>query len=244
MTRLLALFVAGFVALAAVSAGGVLRTAAGHEASLVTRSRHVLPAIARQATVAALPPSLTWCTTRFVVDGDTLDVGGCADAGRVRLILVDAPETGGACFATEATAALKQLLPAGSLVGLESDVSNVDRYGRYLRYAWTDAGLVNESLVRDGFARLAVFPPDTRYLARIRAAQDEARAARRGLWAGCPVPSPAPPPGDSCDPSYPTVCIPPPPPDLDCSDVPYRRFEVLPPDPHRLDGDRNGIGCE
>lgn len=48
----------------------------------------------------------------------------------------------------------------------------------------------------------------------------------------------------SCDPSYPDVCIPPPPPDLDCKDIPYKRFRVLPPDPHRFDRDKNGIGCE
>jgi len=48
----------------------------------------------------------------------------------------------------------------------------------------------------------------------------------------------------SCDPSYPTVCIPPPPPDLDCKDIPYRNFQVLPPDPHHFDGDHDGIGCE
>jgi hypothetical protein len=47
-----------------------------------------------------------------------------------------------------------------------------------------------------------------------------------------------------CDPAYPTVCIPPPPPDLDCEEIPYRRFEVLPPDPHKFDRDRDGIGCE
>jgi micrococcal nuclease len=40
------------------------------------------------------------------------------------------------------------------------------------------------------------------------------------------------------------VCIPPPPPDLDCADVPYQNFEVLPPDPHGFDGDDDGIGCE
>ena len=45
-----------------------------------------------------------------------------------------------------------------------------------------------------------------------------------------------------CDPSYPDVCIPPP--DLDCRDIPYRRFRVLPPDPHGFDRDRDGIGCE
>lgn len=48
----------------------------------------------------------------------------------------------------------------------------------------------------------------------------------------------------NCDPSYPTVCIPPPPPDLDCKDIPYRNFIVLPPDPHHFDGDGDGIGCE
>jgi len=52
----------------------------------------------------------------------------------------------------------------------------------------------------------------------------------------------------ACDPSYPTVCIAPAPPDLDCGDIPYRNFPVLPPDPHHFDGGRNfapdGIGCE
>ena len=47
-----------------------------------------------------------------------------------------------------------------------------------------------------------------------------------------------------CDPAYPTVCIPPPPPDLDCGDIPSRNFRVLPPDPHGFDGEDDGIGCE
>lgn len=47
-----------------------------------------------------------------------------------------------------------------------------------------------------------------------------------------------------CDPAYPTVCIPSPPPDLDCGDISHRRFKVLPPDPHGFDRDRDGIGCE
>ena len=48
----------------------------------------------------------------------------------------------------------------------------------------------------------------------------------------------------NCDPSYPGVCIPPPPPDLDCSDISYRNFRVLPPDPHHFDGNGDGIGCQ
>jgi len=48
----------------------------------------------------------------------------------------------------------------------------------------------------------------------------------------------------NCDPSYPGVCIQPPPPDLDCGDISYKRFTVLPPDPHDFDRDGDGIGCE
>jgi len=48
--------------------------------------------------------------------------------------------------------------------------------------------------------------------------------------------------------SYPTVCIRPPPPDLNCGDIPYTNFTVLwnvpDPDPHHFDGDKDGIGCE
>jgi hypothetical protein len=50
--------------------------------------------------------------------------------------------------------------------------------------------------------------------------------------------------GKNCDPSYPTVCIPPPPPDLDCRDIPFRHFRVEKPDPHGFDGDGDHIGCE
>lgn len=49
---------------------------------------------------------------------------------------------------------------------------------------------------------------------------------------------------DRCHPSYPGVCIPPPPPDLDCSEIDERSFEVRGADPHRFDSDHDGIGCE
>jgi micrococcal nuclease len=40
------------------------------------------------------------------------------------------------------------------------------------------------------------------------------------------------------------VCIPPPPPDLDCGDIAYTNFTVLSPEPHRFDGDHDGVGCQ
>jgi len=75
-------------------------------------------------------------------------------------------------------------------------------------------------------------------------AWDPAGNTRQGC-AGLSVTKPAPSGGGGgCDPSYPTVCIPPPPPDLDCGDISHRRFVVRPPDPHNFDGDGDGVGCE
>jgi hypothetical protein len=54
-----------------------------------------------------------------------------------------------------------------------------------------------------------------------------------------------PPAPTGCDPSYPDVCIPPPPPDLNCDDVTYNNIRVVGNDPHGLDGyDNDGKGCE
>jgi Excalibur calcium-binding domain len=60
----------------------------------------------------------------------------------------------------------------------------------------------------------------------------------------------------NCDPAYTGVCIAPPPPDLDCGEISARNFRVYRSsdsdrpagitsfDPHRFDGDNDGIGCE
>jgi hypothetical protein len=56
---------------------------------------------------------------------------------------------------------------------------------------------------------------------------------------------PAPVPQDDCDPAYPDDCLPSPPPDLDCADVGHRvRVDHSYGDPHRLDADGDGIGCD
>jgi micrococcal nuclease len=125
-----------------------------------------------------------------VIDGDTLVLRTRGRPARVRLIGVDAPETWlrRDCFGAEATRALRRLVPPGSAVRAAGDVEPRDRYGRRLLYLWTPRGvLVNTALVRAGFARAMAVPPDTRYAAVLREAEDAARRARSGLWRPAPA---------------------------------------------------------
>jgi micrococcal nuclease len=132
---------------------------------------------------------------------------------------------------------------------LEKDVSETDRYGWLLRYVWLEDGtMVNALLAAGGCAQVSTSPPDLKHADDFLELQRVARQDGLGLWGLMPEPvlveTPEPVQGAGCDPSYPTVCIPSPPPDLDYGEIQYRRFEVVPPDPHRLDGDRDGVGCE
>jgi micrococcal nuclease len=213
------------------------------------------------AGIVATAPAAVPRTARVgrVVDGDTLAL---TDGRRVRLVQIDTPELGsGECYSHAAARVLGRLTPTGSAVGLEADpaLDQVDQYGRLLRYVLAGGRNVNLELVEAGAATVWFYHGDRgRYAARLLAAARTARTAKRGLWGACPhaVWNPYGPAttGQSgprakassggCDPSYPTVCIPPPPPDLDCRDISFRRFKVLPPDPHHFDGNHDGVGCE
>jgi len=120
------------------------------------------------------------CAVAQVVDGDTFR---CGDGRKVRLIGVDTPEQGQGEVGRLARQALLAYLPQGRVVRLERDVQATDRYGRVLAFVWTGATLVNEAMVREGWAVLYTVPPDVKYAERFRRAQNEARARRAGLWA-------------------------------------------------------------
>lgn len=124
-----------------------------------------------------------------VVDGDTVKVRMGGSVESVRLIGIDAPEaaTSGRpaqCFGPESSAKARELL-AGKAVRLEFDESQgrLDRYGRLLAYVWVDDLHINALMVRQGYAREFTYNLPYRYQAEFKAAEAEARAAGRGLWA-------------------------------------------------------------
>ncbi|GGX56419.1 thermonuclease family protein [Streptomyces chartreusis] len=190
-----------------------------------------------------------------VIDGDTIEVRGDGQVvpkdrvARVRLLEIDTPEQG-ACFADDATARTATLLPPGSRARAERDTQLVDRYDRYLLYLWNEQGtFVNESLVRSGHAEATLYPPNDKYWSRISGAENTARQDSAGLWSACPdasIKSPTPSETPATDtPAHPNLPDGPPAgiPDVDCSDLSGPVW-VGPDDPHRLDNDGDGIGCD
>lgn len=69
-------------------------------------------------------------------------------------------------------------------IEIEYDVGpKTDKYGRDLAYVFVDGKLVNEILVREGLAKVAyVYPPNTKYLERLQAAEALAKQERLGIW--------------------------------------------------------------
>jgi micrococcal nuclease len=199
-----------------------------------------------------------------VYDGDTLRL---RDGRRVRLLQIDTPELGsGECYSRAARTALIALAPPGKKVVLEADpaLDRVDRYGRLLRYVKRNGVNVNLELARRGAAAPYFYRGDRgRYAGWLMQAARTAKTAKRGFWRACPrtvldpfravstgqsgPPSRTPAPTGKCDPNYARGCVPPYPPDLDCADI--RAMGIAPvrvigSDPHRLDGDGDGLGCE
>lgn len=124
-------------------------------------------------------------TIERVVDGDTVEVAQPIQGeDNVRLIGIDTPETFGGeePLGPEATQFTTERLE-GREVALQFDQERVDQYGRPLAYVWsTQNELFNETLVREGLAQVATFPPNVKYEDEFLAAQEEARAACRGIW--------------------------------------------------------------
>ena len=134
------------------------------------------------------PEALSEGTYRVqrVVDGDTLLL---ANRAYVRLVGVDAPETVKPNhpiepFGPEASQFARQFVDqARGTVRLQFDRERVDKYGRFLAYVWVGDRMLNEELVRAGLATAETgfrYAPSMKN--RFRRAEDEAKAAGRGIW--------------------------------------------------------------
>lgn len=195
-------------------------------------------------------PSVSGHVVDRIVDGDTIEVRGDGrilpkgQTSTVRLLEIDAPEVG-TCYSDESTARIAELLPVGSSVRIERDKDLKDPYDRYLLYVWNDQEeFVNHSLVSTGHAEAVLYRPNDKYWQKISQAGSDAKRTGAGLWAACNDETETPEPPTTPETTAPQDSyLPAPPPDLDCSDL-DGPVPVGPGDPHRLDRDGDGIGCE
>lgn len=127
-----------------------------------------------------------------VVDGDTIIVDLDGVKTRVRFANIDCPEsvapeesgkenTEEGMVASEFT---KGLLPSGSKVYLEYDVSKTDKYDRILAYVYLDDGetMIERILLENGFAKVYNDKNNKKYTDEFYKIQDEAKASKIGIW--------------------------------------------------------------
>lgn len=124
-----------------------------------------------------IPEDKTTQLVYRVIDGDTIEL---QSGERIRLIGINAPESGQKCYA-EATSKLRYLVEAKE-VRLEKDVTDKDQYGRLLRYVFVDGSFVNLLLVREGYANAYIVSPDVRYSTNITQAEELAKQENGCLW--------------------------------------------------------------
>lgn len=124
-----------------------------------------------------------------VLDGDTITIQG---GSRVRFVSVDAPEMNYETanpepFAEAAKQTAEELIASSRRrVRLERCGPDRDHFGRFLKHVFVNGPdgevMLEEELVRRGLARVRDYGGGCPHLETLRAAEDEARNARRGVW--------------------------------------------------------------
>ena len=113
-------------------------------------------------------------------NGDTITVK-INNKERVRLIGIEAHKMGQGSLAEEGQLYLEKLIKNKEVI-LETDSQERDQFGRLLAYVYLDKQLINAQIVKEGFARVYVVTPNTKYSEEISKAQTIARNLGKGIW--------------------------------------------------------------
>lgn len=113
-------------------------------------------------------------TVYKIADGDTFILENNKQA--VRLYGIDAPETGN-CYGPESYSRLSQLLKKKQ-VQLKEPV--VDKYGRVVVLVYVDGQLINEIMIREGYAAYQSEPGSGKEV--MKAAHELAKSKKIGIY--------------------------------------------------------------
>jgi micrococcal nuclease len=122
-----------------------------------------------------------------VVSGQSLEVLGMEAQpnliSQVRLIGLDAPDIRQLPWGDDAKQLVETLIGgANQAVNLEFDLEAKDKFNRTLAYVWKDKLLLNEEVVKQGYALFVARSPNHKYDQRLERAQQWARIMGKGIW--------------------------------------------------------------
>ncbi|MDQ0417688.1 micrococcal nuclease [Croceifilum oryzae] len=125
-----------------------------------------------------------------VVDGDTIIVLWRGQKEKVRLLLIDTPEMNYAPFgatpepyARDAKSYIYDELIFANKLEIELDHPLRDQHGRILAHIWINTNrLLNEELLRKGYARYAYDFARHKHKARYRKAEQLAKTEKLRIW--------------------------------------------------------------
>jgi endonuclease YncB( thermonuclease family) len=132
------------------------------------------------------------------------------ESERIRMILVNTPESKGKYekkpqpYSIKAYEFTRKML-TDRKIWIEKGVEERDKFGRLLAYVWLDQVVLNEEmetedgetvilgtklgkltlnelLLREGLAHVAIYPPNTKYVDEFEAIQKKAKKEKKGIW--------------------------------------------------------------
>ena len=128
-------------------------------------------------------PNSVYAKVTRVYDGDTIQI---ESGEKVRYIGMNSSEVyqKQECYSQEARRENYNLV-MGKEVKLISDTSDKDKYGRLLRYVYVNDELINDKLVKAGFAKTMSIFPDIKYQKLFLESEKYAKESKLGLWGKC-----------------------------------------------------------
>lgn len=136
-----------------------------------------------------------------VIDGDTLKIAINGKKENLRLIGIDTPEnkynkkarkdsdrnrikiSNIISMGKKAAQFTEKLVKRGDKLYIEYDAQKRDKYKRLLGYAYTSDGkMLNEEIVKNGYASLMTIPPNVKYAEKFKKAHENAVNKRLGLY--------------------------------------------------------------
>ncbi|MEX2193398.1 MAG: thermonuclease family protein [Nitrosarchaeum sp.] len=172
-----------------------------------------------------------------IIDGDTIQVDGKS----IRLALSSTPELNQP-MGQAAKKFVQEICPMGSSVTVDEDNGQTQgSYGRIVAKVTCNGVNLNQAIIEKGYGHLSFVHCDDSEFSS-------------DAWSGCGTQqqktssksqysSTYSNTESNCDPNYSGTCIPKKSRDLDCADV-EKNIKVTGDDPHGLDRDGDGIGCE